>query len=100
MIELKRNIPVAITPSVGEIAKVIWSMDSDEQAFLLENLYRLAFEESKGGYMQLAHIAEDVKDRASWKEIGRMINTIHEHIGTDALIHYEPKIFGQTFNPD
>ena len=102
MIELKRNIPVGITPSVGEIAKAIWYMDSEEQAFLLEQLNYLAFEQSKGGYLQLACIAEDVKKRDSWKDIGRMIDLIHEHIGTRGLAEYEPEkhIVGQTFNPD
>lgn len=100
MIELKRKQEVAITPSVGEVAKVIWSMDSEEQAFLLHELNRLAFEESKGGYLQLACIAEDVKNRDSWKDIGRMIDLIHEHIGTKGLAELEPKIFGQAFNPD
>ena len=100
MIDLKRKQEVTITPSVGEVAKVIWSMDSEEQAFLLEQLFFLAFEESKGGYLQLACIAEDVKKRDSWKDIGRMIDLIHEHIGTKGLAEYEPKIFGQAFNPD
>lgn len=102
MIELKRNYPVGITPSVGEVAKLIWSMDSEEQAFLLQELNRLAFEESKGGYLQLACLAEDVKKRQSWKDIGRMVDLIQEYIGTKGLIEYESEkhIVGQAFNPD
>ena len=100
MIELERKYPVRITPSVGEVAKLIWSMDSEEQAFLLQELNRLAFEESKGGDLQLAYLAEDVKRRQSWEDIGRMVDIIHDYIGTEGLIECKPEIFGQTFNPD
>ena len=30
-----RDVQVSITPTVSEIAKLIWDMDADEQAFLL-----------------------------------------------------------------
>ena len=78
---IKRKVDVYITPSVGEVAKCIWGMDSDEQVFLLEELYRLAFKESKGGYLQLSYIADDVIKRKSQKDIGKLIDILHEYLG-------------------
>ena len=66
---------------MGEVAKCIWGMDSDEQVFLLEELYRLAFKESKGGYLQLSYIADDVIKRKSQKDIGKLIDILHEYLG-------------------
>lgn len=85
MKEIKRNVPISIEPSVGEVANIIWSMDSDQQAFLLAQL-ALKFQEVKmNGYMQMLAIAEDIKKRNAIGTIGGFIDDLHEYIGYDAL---------------
>lgn len=82
---VNRKIDVAIEPSVGEIAKLIWSMDSDKQAFLF---YQLAYHFGKNkmnGYTQMLAIAEDIKKRDEIGTIGSFIDDLHEYIGYDAL---------------
>lgn len=78
-------MPISIEPSIGEIANIIWSMDSDQQAFLLQ---QLAFKFSKVklyGYIQMLAIAEDIKKRDAVKTIGGFIDDLHEYIGYDVL---------------
>lgn len=85
MKEIKRNVPISIEPSVGEVANIIWSMDSDQQAFLLAQL-ALKFQEVKmNGYIQMLAIAEDIKKRNATGTIGGFIDDLHEYIGYDAL---------------
>ena len=82
---VNRKIDVAIEPSVGEVAKLIWSMDSDEQAFLLAQL-AFKFQEVKmNGYMQMLAVAEDIKKRNAIGTIGSFIDDLYEYIGYDAL---------------
>ena len=85
MTEIKRNVPISIEPSVGEIANIIWSMDSDQQAFLLGQLAFKFGEVKMNGYMQMLAIAEDIKKRNAVGTIGRFIDDLHEYIGYDAL---------------
>ena len=85
MIEIKRNVPISIEPSVGEIASIIWSMDSDQQAFLLAQLALKFGEVKMNGYMQMLAIAEDIKKRNAIGTIGGFIDDLHEYIGYDAL---------------
>jgi hypothetical protein len=85
MKEIQRNVPISIEPSVGEIADIIWSMDSDEQTFLL---MQLAFKLSKkrmNGYMQMLAIAESIKERDVIETVGDFIDDLHEYIGYDVL---------------
>lgn len=85
MIEIKRNVPISIEPSVGEIANIIWSMDSDQQAFLLKQLAYKFSEVKMNGYMQMLAIAEDIKKRDEIGIIGGFIDDLHDYIGYDAL---------------
>ena len=76
---------ISIEPSVGEVADIIWSMDSDQQAFLLEQL-ALKFKEVRmNGYTQMLNIAEDVKKRDMIGTVGGFIDELHEYIGYEAL---------------
>lgn len=85
MKEIKRYMPISIEPSVGEVAGIIWSMDSDQQAFLLAQL-ALKFQEVKmNGYIQMLAIAEDIKKGNATGTIGGFIDDLHEYIGYDAL---------------
>lgn len=85
MKEIKRIVPIAIEPSVGEIADIIWSMDSDQQAFLLEQLAYKISEVKMNGYMQMLAIAEDIKKRDKVGTIGGFIDDLHDYIGYEAL---------------
>ena len=82
---IKRNVPISIEPSVGEIADIIWSMDSDQQAFLLEQLAFKFREVRMDGYMQMIAIAEDIKKRNATGTIGGFIDDLNEYISYDAL---------------
>lgn len=82
---VNRKIDVTIEPSVGEVAKLIWSMDSDEQAFLLEQLAFKFKEVRMNGYTQMLNIAEDVKKRDMIGTVGGFIDDLHEYIGYKAL---------------
>lgn len=86
MIKIKRNVPISIEPSVGEIANIIWSMDSDQQVFLLQQLAFKFSEVKLNGYIQMLSIAEDIKKRDAVITIGGFIDDLHEYIGYDALI--------------
>lgn len=85
MIKIKRNVPISIKPSVGEIANIIWSMDSDQQVFLLQQLVFKFSEVKLNGYIQMLAIAEDIKKRDAARTIGGFIDDLHEYIGYDAL---------------
>lgn len=86
---INRKIDVAIEPSVGEIAKLIWSMDSDEQAFLLHQL-AYHFGKNKGaGYLQMCYIADDVVRRGDSKAVGNFIDDLREYLGRDILKEVE-----------
>ena len=85
MKEIKRYMPISIEPSVGEIANIIWSMDSDQQAFLLAQLAFKFHEVKMNGYMQMLAIAEDIKKRDAIGTIGGFIDDLHEYIGYEAL---------------
>ena len=85
MIKIKRNVPISIEPSVGEIANIIWSMDSDQQAFLLQQLAFIFSEVKLNGYIQMLAIAEDIKKRNAVRTIGDFIDDLHEYIGYNAL---------------
>ena len=56
---VNRKIDVAIEPSVGEVAKLIWSMDSDEQAYLLHQLAYHFGKNKMNGYMKIAKELSD-----------------------------------------
>lgn len=82
---VNRKIDVAIEPSVSEVAKLIWSMDSDEQAFLLHQL-AYHFNKSKmSGYTQMLNIADDVIRRNDVRVVGKFIDDLHEYLGTQGL---------------
>ena len=85
MIKIKRYVPISIEPSIGEIANIIWSMDSDQQAFLLQQLAFKFSEVKLNGYMQMLSIAEDIKKRDMVRTIGGFIDDLHKYIGYDAL---------------
>jgi hypothetical protein len=85
MIKVRRNMSISIEPSVGEVADIIWSMDSDQQAFLLEQLAFKFKAVKMNGYMQMLAIAEDIKKRDATKTIGNFIDDLHEYIGYEAL---------------
>lgn len=76
---------ISIEPSVGEVADIIWSMDSDQQAFLLEQLAFKFKAVRMNGYTQMVNIAEDVKKRDMIGTVGGFIDDLHEYIGYDAL---------------
>ena len=82
---VNRKIDVAIEPSVGEVAKLIWSMDSDEQAFLLHQLAYHFGKNKMNGYMQMLNVADDVKKRDMIGTVGGFIDDLHEYIGYEAL---------------
>ena len=85
MKKIKRNMSISIEPSIGEIANIIWSMDSDQQVFLLQQLAFKFSEIKLNGYVQMLSIAEDIKKRDTAKTIGSFIDDLHEYIGYDAL---------------
>ena len=85
MTKIKRNVPISIEPSIGEIANIIWNMDSDQQAFLLQQLAFKFSEVKLNGYVQMLAIAEDIKKRDLVKNIGSFIDDLYEYIGYDAL---------------
>lgn len=85
MLKVRRNIAISIEPSIGEVADIIWSMDSDQQAFLLEQLAFKFKEVRMNGYTQMLNIAEDVKKRDMIGTVGGFIDDLHEYIGYKAL---------------
>jgi hypothetical protein len=85
MTGIKRNVAISIEPSVDEIANIIWSMDSEQQASLLEQLTFIFQEIRMNGYIQMLAIAEDIKKRDMIRTVGKFIDDIHEYIGYDAL---------------
>ena len=86
---VNRKIDVAIEPSVGEVAKLIWSMDSDEQAYLLHQLAYHFGKNKMNGYMQMLNIADDVIRRNDVKEVGNFIDDLHEYLGKQGLTERE-----------
>ena len=82
---VNRKIDVAIEPSVGEVAKLIWSMDSDEQAFLLHQLAYHFRNNKANGYMQMLYVADDVIKRNDIDEVGAFIDDLKEYLGGVAL---------------
>ena len=85
MRKIKRNVSISIEPSIGEIANIIWSMDSDQQVFLLQQLAFKFSEVKLNGYIQMLSIAEDIKKRDIVRIIGGFIDDLHEYIGYNAL---------------
>jgi hypothetical protein len=85
MKEIKRIVPIAIEPSVDEIADIIWSMDNEQQAFLLEQLAYKFSEVKMNGYMQMLAISESIKKRNTTGTVGGFIDDLHEYIGYEAL---------------
>ena len=85
MMEIKRNVPISIEPSVSEITEIIWSMDSDQQALLLEQLAFKFQEVRMNGYMQMLAISESIKKRDTTGTVGGFIDDLHEYIGYEAL---------------
>ena len=86
---VNRKIDVVIEPSVGEVAKLIWSMDSDEQAFLLHQLAYHFGKNKTNGYMQMLNIADDVIRRNEVKVVGNFIDDLHEYLGKQSLTESE-----------
>lgn len=86
---VNRKIDVVIKPSVGEVAKLIWGMDSDEQAFLLHQLAYHFGKNKMNGYMQMLYVANDVIKRNEAKEVGEFIDDLHEYLGKQGLIESE-----------
>ena len=82
---VNRKIDVTIEPSVGEVAKLIWSMDSDEQAFLLHQLAYHFGKNKMNGYMQMLNVADDVIRRNEVKVVGNFIDDLHEYLGRQGL---------------
>lgn len=85
MKEIKRIVPIAIEPSVDEIADIIWNMDNEQQAFLLEQLAYKFSEVKMNGYMQMLAISESIKKRNTTGTVGGFIDDLHEYIGYEAL---------------
>lgn len=85
MTKIKRYVPISIEPSIGEIANIIWSMDSDQQVFLLQQLAFKFSEVKLNGYMQMLFIAEEIKKRDAVGIIGSFIDDLHEYIGYNVL---------------
>lgn len=86
---VNRKIDIAIELSVGEIAKLIWSMDSDEQAFLLHQLAYHFGKNKMNGYTQMLNIADDVIRRNEVKVVGDFIDNLHEYLGRQGLTESE-----------
>lgn len=86
---VNRKIDVAIKPSVGEVAKLIWSMDSDEQAFLLHQLAYHFGKNKMNGYIQMSSIADEVIRRNDVKAVGEFIDDLHEYLGKQGLAESE-----------
>ena len=86
MIEtINRKVDVEIKPIVGEIARIIWCMDSDEQASLLHQLAYHFGKNKSDGYMQMLNVANDVIERNDIDFVGRFIDDLHEYIGRETL---------------
>lgn len=78
-----RDVQVKITPTVSEIAKLIWDMDAEEQSFLL---YLLAQKFNNAhGYMQMAYTAESIVKSAYDSEVGHFVDCLQEYLGYEAL---------------
>lgn len=86
---INRKIDVAIAPSVGEVAELIWSMDSDEQAFLLHQLAYHFGKNKMNGYMQMLNVADDVIKRNEVKVVGEFIDDLHEYLCKQGLTESE-----------
>lgn len=86
---VNRKIDIAIELSVGEIAKLIWSMDNDEQAFLLHQLAYHFGKNKMNGYTQMLNIADDVIRRNEVKVVGDFIDNLHEYLGRQGLTESE-----------
>lgn len=78
-----RDVQVKITPTVPEIAKLIWDMDADEQSFLL---YLLAKKFNNAhGDMQMSYTAESVVESTYDFEVGHFVDCLQEFLGYEAL---------------
>lgn len=82
---VERIINVEIKPSVGEVAKLIWSMDSDEQAYLLYLLAEHIGKSKVNEYLRMLDIADDVIRRNDVKVVGKFIDNLHTYLGTQGL---------------
>lgn len=82
---IRQNINIAITPRPRDLARVVHSMDADEQVQFLEQLFYEAFEGTGTGYTQLDFIREAVKKWKAQGKVGIMIDIIHDYLGTKGL---------------
>lgn len=91
MIKVRRNMAISIEPSVGEVADIIWSMDSDQQAFLLQQLAYHFGKNKMNGYMQMLNVADDVIRRNDVKVVGEFIDDLHEYLSKQGLTKVRKK---------
>ena len=97
---VNRKIDVTIEPSVGEVAKLIWSMDSDEQAFLLHQLAYHFGKNKMNGYMQMLNVADDVIRRNEVKVVGEFIDDLHEYLSKQGLTKSEEEMMAESEETD
>ena len=81
-----KNINVSIDLAPQEVAKVIWSMDAVEQAYMLDYLSKLVFENPRDGLMQLDYIGSAAVKREMQKTVGVLADAIGQYLGRNALI--------------
>lgn len=82
---IKRKVDVEIQPSVEEIARIIWDMDCEEQALLLEKLSYHFGKVKINGYMQMLNVAEYVVKRGDSGYVGKFVDDLQEYLGYNAL---------------
>ena len=87
MIAIKRKVEALITPSVGEIVEMIWSMDAEEQAQLICRLAGLVSANHGNALMQMAYITDELDTYTDnhRNNIGQLFDDFNEYFSKEAL---------------
>lgn len=76
-------VKVSVTPTINELADIIWGMDCEEQALLLQILARQF--NTPQGYTQMSYIADEVARKHLLVTIGTFIDRVYEYLGWGTL---------------
>lgn len=77
-------VKVSVTPTINELADIIWGMDCEEQAMLLQ-LLACRFDTTDGS-MQLLNVSTEVVEHGYPNTVGSFVNKLYEYLGWRTLL--------------
>jgi len=76
-------VRVSVTPTINELADIIWGMDCEEQAVLLQ-LLACRFD-TPDGYMQMLNTSTEVVEHGYPNTVGSFVDKLYEYLGWGQL---------------